>query len=139
MAENCVTPDPVPDRAIALFQYLRELELARSSEYFFANVSVTDRFGHRSLKWAECLMRGNWAVYYRTLDGANIGSFENIGTAEVPQWGFREDMPEEVRLSIEANIVSARIPDFESQAQLLAERELAGQEGNVWQRTYSSL
>jgi len=119
--------------------YLRELELARSNEYFFANVSVTDRFGHRSLKWAECLMRGNWAVYYRTLDGANIGSFENIGTAEVPQWGFREDMSEEIQTSIEANIVSARIPDFESQAQLLAERELAGQKGNVWQRTYSSL
>jgi hypothetical protein len=119
--------------------YLRELELARANDYFFANVTVTDRFGHKSLKWAECLMRGNWAVYYRTLDGANIGSFENLGTASVPQWGFREDMSEEVQKSIEAHIVSARIPDFESQAQLLAERELADQDGNDWQRTYSSL
>ena len=119
--------------------YLRELELAQSNEYFFANIAVTDRFGHRSLKWAECLMRGNWAVYYRTLDGANIGSFENIGSVEMPQWGFREDMPEEVRQSVEAHIINARIPDFESQAKLLAERELAGQEGSILQRTYSSL
>lgn len=119
--------------------YLRELELARANEYFFANVTVTDRFGHKSLKWAECLMRGNWAVYYRTLDGANIGSFENLGTAAVPQWGFREEMPEDVQKSIEAHIVNARIPDFESQAQLLAERELADQGSNDWQRTYSSL
>jgi len=119
--------------------YLRELDMARSNDYYFANISVTDRFGHKSLKWAECLMRGNWAVYYLTLDGANIGSFENMGTPEVPLWGFREDMPEEVQKSIEAHIVSARIPDFESQAQLLAERELAGQEGSILQRTYSSL
>ncbi|HDP35960.1 MAG TPA: hypothetical protein ENN29_12720 [Candidatus Hydrogenedentes bacterium] len=119
--------------------YLRELELARANEYFFARITVTDRFGSRSQKWAECLMRGNWAVYYRTLDGANIGSFENIGTPEVPLWGYREDMPQDVQLSIEANIVNARIPDFESQVQLLAERELAGQKGTVWQRTYSSL
>ncbi|MCK5863300.1 MAG: hypothetical protein KAH38_12500 [Candidatus Hydrogenedentes bacterium] len=119
--------------------YLREMELARASEYFFANVAVTDRYGARSLKWAECLMRGNWAVYYRTLDGANIGSFENVGTQDVPQWGFREDMPEGVQQSIEAHIVNSRIPDFAGQAQLLAERELANQEGTSWQRTYSSL
>jgi len=119
--------------------YLRELDMARSDDYFFANVLVTDQFGHKSLKWAECLMRGNWAVYYRTLDGLNIGSFENLGTSEVPQWGFHEGLPLDVQKSIEAHIVNARIPDFESQAQLLAEREIAGQNGSVWQRTYSSL
>ncbi len=119
--------------------YLRELELAQANEYFFANIPVTDRFGHRSNKWAECLMRGSWAVHYRTLDGANIGSYENLSAAETPVWGFREDMPEDLKKSIEAGIITARIPDFDSQAQLLAERELAGQEGTVWQRTYSSL
>lgn len=119
--------------------YLRELEIAQSSEYFFARIPVTDRFGHRSYKWAECLMRGNWAVYYRTLDGRNIGSFENTGTPETPLWGFKEDLPDDAKSSIEAYIIGARVPDFESQAQLLAERELAGQDGNVWQRTYSSL
>lgn len=84
-------------------------------------------------------MRGNWAVYYRTLDGLNIGSFENIGSPQVPQWGFREGLPLDVQKSIEAHIVNARIPDFESQAQLLAEREIAGENGSVWQRAYSSL
>ncbi len=119
--------------------YLRELEISQANEYFFARIPVTDRFGHREYQWAECLMRGNWAVYYRTLEGKNIGSFENTGPTETPLWGFREEMPEDVQKSIESNIMSARIPDFESQVQLLAERELAGQEGTVWQRVYSSL
>ncbi len=119
--------------------YLHELDLARADEYFFARVTVADRFGHHEPKWAECLMRGNRAVYYRTLDGANIGSFENIGAPETPRWGFNEGMSDDVKSAIEATIVNARVPDFESQVQLLAERELAGQEGTVWQRTYSSL
>ncbi len=119
--------------------YLRELDLARADDYFFARITVTDRFGHRSAKWAECLMRGNRAVYYRTLDGSNIGIFENVGTPDVPTWGFQENLSGDLKAAVEAHIFSARVPDFESQAQLLAERELAGREGTAWQRTYSSL
>ncbi len=70
--------------------YLSELEIARSNEYFFAKVSVTDELGTKTSKWAECLMRGNWGVYYRTLDGKNIGVYENVGTSDTPRWGFRE-------------------------------------------------
>lgn len=119
--------------------YLKELELARANDYFFACVPVTDRFGHTSMSWAECLMRGNWAVYYRSLDGKGIGSFENTGTAETPKWGFRQDLSEDTRLSIEAHIVSARIPDFEGHLQRLAERELQAQKDTPWQRVYSSM
>ena len=119
--------------------HLKEIELARANEYFFARIPVTDRFGHRAATWAECLMQGNRAVYYRTLDGKNIGSYENVGTSDIPRWGFREDLPETVKASIEAHIVNARVPDFEGQAQLVAERELAGREGTAWQLIYSSL
>lgn len=119
--------------------HLQEMELARANEYFFARIPVTDRYGHRALTWAECLMRGNWAVYYRSLDGNNIGTFENIGTPDIPRWGFREDLSDEVKKSIEAHIVSQRVPDFEGQAQAVAERELAGREGTAWQLIYNSL
>lgn len=119
--------------------YLKELELARANDYFFACVPVTDRFGHTSMCWAECLMRGNWAVYYRSLDGKGIGSFENTGTTETPRWGFRQDLSEDTRLAIEAHIVSARIPDFEGHLQRLAERELKAQKDTPWQRVYSSM
>lgn len=119
--------------------YLKELELARANDYFFACVPVTDRFGHTSMCWAECLMRGNWAVYYRSLDGKGIGSFENTGTAETPKWGFRQDLSEDTRLAIEAYIVNARIPDFEGHLQRLAERELQAQKDTSWQRVYSSM
>lgn len=119
--------------------YIRENEMAQATDYFFARIPVTDRFGHKSLTWAECLMRGNWGVYYRTLDGKNIGSFENLGTRELPRWTFRENLPEEVKKSIEAFIISTRVPDFEGQVQVIAENELAGKEGSTWQLIYSSL
>ncbi|NLV44670.1 MAG: hypothetical protein GXY07_09245 [Candidatus Hydrogenedentes bacterium] len=119
--------------------HLKENELARANDYFFARIPVTDRYGHRTETWAECLMRGNWAVYYRTLDGKNIGSYENISKAETPLWGFKENLPEEVQKGIEGQIINARVPDFEGQVQAIAERELAGREGTQWQIVYSSL
>lgn len=119
--------------------HLKENDIARANDYFFARIPVTDRYGHRAQTWAECLMRGNRSVLYRTLDGKNIGSFENIGSPETPRWGFKENLPEEMQKSIEADIVSARVPDFEGQVQLIAERELAGREGTEWQLVYSSL
>lgn len=119
--------------------HLKENELARANDYFFARIPVTDRYGHRELTWAECLMRGNWGVYYRTLDGKNIGSYENVGESGTPRWGFKENLPEEVQKSIEAYIVHARVPDFEGQIQVIAERELADEDDTQWQLIYSSL
>ena len=102
--------------------HLKENDVARANDYFFARIPVTDRYGHRAETWAECLMRGNRSVYYRTLEGNNIGTYENIGGAETPRWGFKENLPEEMQKSIEAEIVSARVPDFEGQVQAIAER-----------------
>ena len=119
--------------------HIKENDVARANDYFFARIPVTDRYGHNAETWAECLMRGNRSVYYRTLDGNNIGTYENIGSAETPRWGFKETLPEEMQKSIEAEIVSARVPDFEGQVQAIAERELAGREGTQWQLVYSSL
>ena len=57
----------------------------RPKSYFFANLPVTDKFGSPHLKWAECLMIGNWAVYYRTLDGKHIGTLRGSRQYRHPQ------------------------------------------------------
>jgi len=84
-------------------------------------------------------MRGNWGVYYRTLDGKNVGVFENLGTVETPRWGLRENLPEETRTGIEAAVIASRVKDFENKVKLLAEREKADQTSTAWQRNYDSL
>lgn len=119
--------------------YLRELEIARSNEYFFAKIDVIGELGVKEKKWAECLMRGNWGVYYRTLDGRNVGVFENLGTVETPRWGFRENLPAETRTGIEAAVIASRVTDFENKIRLLAEREKADQKATAWQRHFDSL
>lgn len=119
--------------------YLREMEMARSNEYFFANLPVTDSLGTVSSKWAECLMRGNWGVYYRTLDGKNIGVYENIGTVDTPKWGFRETLPADAQKHVEAMVIANRVPDFQNKVKMLAERQVASQDGTVWQRNFDSL
>ncbi len=67
--------------------YLQELEIARSREYFFAELPVTDRFGTTTMSWAECVMNGNWGVYYRTLDGEHIGVYQNTAAEGSPDSG----------------------------------------------------
>jgi hypothetical protein len=119
--------------------YLRELEIARSNEYFFAKVTVTDELGTRTAKWAECLMRGNWGVYYRSLDGKNIGVYENLGTSDTPRWGFREGLPAEAQKAVESTVVSCRVADYQAKVQQLAQRELASKEGTSFQRNFDSL
>lgn len=119
--------------------YLGELEIARSNEYFFAKVSVTDELGTKTAKWAECLMRGNWGVYYRTLDGKNIGVFENVGTSDTPRWGFREGLPVEAQKAVESTVISCRVADYQFKVQQLAQRELAAKDGTNFQRNFDSL
>ena len=119
--------------------YLRELEIARSNEYFFAKVNVTDELGVKTAKWAECLMRGNWGVYYRTLDGKNVGVYENLGTSDTPHWGFREGLPMEAQKAVESTVISSRVADYQSKVQQLAQRELAAKNGTSWQRNFDSL
>jgi hypothetical protein len=119
--------------------YLKELQIASTKDYFYAKVPVTNRYGVKTYKWAEALMMGNWGVYYRTLDGKNIGTFENVSDADTPIWQFREALPPEVQTQIEAEVMANRPPDYAEKISVLAERELNAQEGTVMQRQFNSL
>jgi len=119
--------------------YLSELAIAQGQEYFFAKLTVTDQYGAKVQKWSECLMQGNWTVLYRSLDGKNIGTFENIATADNPVWGYRENLPENVRKSIEDNIVLKRVPDWQDKVAVLAGKQIAQDGENGFQRAFSSL
>lgn len=131
-----VTPDMF-DAYTSL--YLRELQISSAQEYFFAKIPVRDRFGTPENKWAECLMKGTWGVLYRTLDGKNIGIYQNAGTEGAALWKFREDLPGEVKKQVEAEILANRIPDFEQRVAALAAKQNAAQTETPWQRAYSSL
>lgn len=118
----------------------KEIAIANASEYFFAKVSVTDRFGTKVEKWAECLMNGNWSVYYRTLDGKNIGVYENLASAgELPLWGYNEGLPKEAQEAIEARVVNARVPDYQEKVEFLAAKQMAEQGETNFQRNFDSL
>lgn len=119
--------------------YLSELNIAQAQEYFFAKLTVTDEYGTRTQKWAECLMKGNWGVDYRTLDGKNIGSYENIATPDAPVWGYREDLPQDVKKAIEDRIIANRVPDWMDKVTLLAQKQLAMDNETGFQKAYGSL
>jgi hypothetical protein len=119
--------------------YLKEMEIASSQEYFFAKVPVTDKLGTRTRKWAECLMQGNWAVRFRTLDGENVGSFENVGTAANPQWGVKEFADPAAQREVAALIAAKRTPNFEEAVALLIEKEKKAQGSSDRQRKFDSL
>lgn len=120
--------------------YLDELDLAKRQEYFYAKINVKDSMGLPTNKWAECLMKGAWGVYYRTLDGKNIGVFQNIKPNSItPVWGFQEGLPPTVVAQIEQEIILARPPDFEQVVVKLAEKQLSVESKSKIQKLYSSL
>jgi hypothetical protein len=119
--------------------FQREMEIASTKEYFFARVPVTDKFGSVEAKWAECLMMGNWAVYYRTLDGKNIGIYEDIAEEGPPRYGFKEDMPPHVQKEVEEMIVSSRVEDYQAKVKVLAEKEAVRSGDTSMQQLYDSL
>ena len=119
--------------------YQRELEIAASSEYFFAKIPVKDEFGSDVMKWAECLMNGNWSVYYRTLDGKNIGVFENVTEAGQAEWRFVETLVPHVQKEIELTIFASRVPDFEEKLAVIAGKENLTETRSGMQRVFDSL
>ncbi|GEM_PF-355561 len=120
--------------------YRAEIEIAQKQEYFYAKIPVKDSLGTPVNKWAECLMKGSWGVYYRTLDGKNIGVFQNTKPGAImPVWGFQENLPPQVKSQIEQEIASARPPDFEKIVSKLAEKQLSAEPKSTIQRLYSSL
>ncbi|GMW00645.1 MAG: hypothetical protein AMXMBFR84_17820 [Candidatus Hydrogenedentota bacterium] len=119
--------------------YLDELKIAGTREYFYAKIPVRDRFGTPSEQWAECLMNGNWSVYYRTLDGKHIGVFENLAMEGTPNYGFNEKLPKEVQLRIEQEVFAKRPVGFEQQLVQLAGKQNVQDEKSDMQRLYDSL
>lgn len=118
--------------------YVKELQVAASQEYFFANLPLTDRNGNRSEKWAECVMEGNAAVYYRSLDGLNAGIYRNTGSAETPSWQFCEIIEPKEQEVITAKITPLRIDGFEQKAQILT-GQAVGKSKTPIKRIFSSL
>ena len=88
--------------------YVAELGIASSREYFFAKIPVHDSLDIKYEKWAECLMNGNWSVYYRTLDGSYTGTYENTSPSGAPKYAFREDLPESLKSDISAQLSADR-------------------------------
>jgi hypothetical protein len=121
--------------------YNRELEIAASTAYFFAKIPVTSKLGDTREKWAECLMKGNSAVYYRTLDGKNVGIYEKIEREGAPAaFGFREDLPEPLQKSIAEEVMLSRTEGFEEQLRTLAEKQkLIDGVATPVQRVFNSL
>ncbi len=117
-----------------------EIEIGKRQEYFYAKINVKDSLGTPVNKWAECLMKGSWGVYYRTLDGKNIGVFQNLKPEAItPVWGFQEGLPPNVVAQIEQEISSARPADFEQVVAKLAEKQLSAEPKSTIQKLYSSI
>ncbi len=133
---NWVTPDAL-ENFTTLF--LDELEVARTRIYFFARIPMEDRFGVTHMKWAECVMNGNWSVFYRTLDGANIGTYENIAQGGPPVYEFRDLLPQDVQKSIEETIIASRTDDYEEKVLLLADRQEEMEVKSRFQRVFDSV
>ncbi len=119
--------------------YLSEMQIGSSREYFFAKIPIHDQLGSEFTKWAECLMNGNWSVYFRTIDGTNVGSYENISTTNVPEYRFREDLPANTKLEIEEQIVAARVPDFAEKVAVLEGKQAVYDTKTGLQKTFESL
>ncbi len=134
-SENWVTPELLNAYTDL---YLGELRIAAAQEYFFASLPLIDRYGNRSDKWAECVMEGNQAVYYRSLDGLNAGVYRNGGTAETPAWQFYEEIEPERQEMLAARIAPYRVKGYEQKVQLLTGQE-AQKEKTPISRVFSSL
>lgn len=119
--------------------YLDELAIAASREYFFAKIPVSDTLGTRRLVWAECLMNGNWSVYYRSIDGQYVGSFENVSNTVTPDYQFRTDLPSSVKSDIVDSIQAARVSDWEDKVAVLKQKQAVYEDTSDFQRNYNAL
>lgn len=119
--------------------YTQELEIARSREYFFARLPVTDRFGTTTMSWSECIMNGNWGVYYRTLDGEHVGVYQNTSEMGSPDYEFIDIRDEAARSNVESQIFASRTEGFEEKLELLAKKQLVVDDQTPLQKNFESL
>lgn len=119
--------------------YLSELNIASSTEYFFARIPIRDALNVEYFRWAECLMNGNWSVYFRTLDGKHVGSYENTAGSGAPKYEFREQLPSGMKSDIEDAITSSRVEGYEDKIVVLKNKEAIYESKTKLQRKFSSL
>ncbi|MBX7255011.1 MAG: hypothetical protein K1Y02_01525 [Candidatus Hydrogenedentes bacterium] len=120
--------------------YTQELEIAKARKYFFAKIPVSDRFGTPSMMWAECLMNGNWSVYYRTLDGSHMGVYQNTERGSGPAKFAFMDVADEVAMKqIETEVFAARPEGYEEKLEQIAKKQLATDDRTELQKKYDAL
>ncbi len=118
----------------------KELDIAASREYFFARIPVRDVLGTEELMWAECLMNGNWSVYFVTLDGLHTGVFENVsGNSLQPEFEFRETLADNVRLEVQAEVTAKRPENFEEKILVLQGKQAVRETKTDLQAKFDSL
>ena len=119
--------------------YMAELGIASSREYFFARIPIHDKLGNINYKWAECLMNGNWSVYFRTIDGKHIGSYENAVGSGPPRYEFREDLPGGIRSDILNDIKASRVGDYKEKIAVLEQKQKIYETKSKYQVGFNSL
>ena len=119
--------------------YLAELGIASSREYFFARIPVHDQLDNIRYVWAECLMNGNWSVYYSTIDGKHVGSYENAAGSGPPRYEFREELPGGMRGDISEAIKASRVEDYEEKVAVLHQKQKIYDNKSKMQTSFSSL
>jgi len=119
--------------------YLSELAIASSREYFFARIPVKDELGNTYYTWAECLMNGNWSVYFRSIDEKIVGSYENTAGSGPPKYEFRQDLPEGMRVDIIEALEAARPANWEEKFKDLQEKQAIYDNKTALQRNFNSL
>lgn len=119
--------------------YVAELGIASSREYFFAKIPVHDSLGTSTLQWAECLMNGNWSVYFRTIDGLHVGSYENANASGAADYRFREDLPANIQADIASQIDASRVEGFEEKIAVLQGKTAIHENQTPIQKKFSSL
>ena len=119
--------------------YLAELGIAASREYFFAKIPMHNKLGNIESKWAECLMNGNWSVYYRTIDGKHIGSYENTSGTATPNYVFREDLSGEIKTDIANNITASRVVDYEEKFEVLRRKQAVYEQRSMLNKNFNTL
>ncbi len=119
--------------------YLAELGIASSREYFFARIPIHDKLGNIKFRWAECLMNGNWSVYFRTIDGKHLGSYENAAGSGPPRYEFRENMPGGMRSDIFDAIKASRVGDFKQKIAVLQQKQNIYETKTKYQVGFDSL
>jgi len=128
---------PLLDQFTSL--YLAELGIASSREYFFARIPVHDQLDIVRYVWAECLMNGNWSVYYSTIDGKHVGSYENAAGSGPPRYEFREELPGGMRGDILEAIKASRVEDYEDKVAVLEQKQKIYDDKTRMQTSFSSL